>query len=204
MLKRMSKLTIGLTGGIASGKSAVSSRMREAGAVVIDADALAREVVAPGTEGLKQVIGAFGEQLLTAEGALDRPALGRIVFNDEQALQQLNAIVHPLVRAEAERRRAEAAADDVVVEDIPLLVESGQYERFDLVVVVQAPEDERIRRMVTDRGMSRQDACARMASQASDAQRAEVADVVLDNSGSLQELHAQVDELMSSLEADGN
>lgn len=172
--------------------------------MVIDADALAREVVAPGTEGLKQVIGAFGEQLLTAEGALDRPALGKIVFNDQQALQQLNAIVHPLVREEAERRRAEAAADDVVVEDIPLLVESGQYERFDLVVVVQAPEDERIRRMVTDRGMSRQDARARMAAQASDAQRAEVADVVLDNSGSLQELHAQVDELMSSLEADGN
>ncbi|PRB72223.1 dephospho-CoA kinase [Arthrobacter sp. MYb213] len=186
---------VGLTGGVASGKSAVATQLAKLGAVVIDADKLAREVVAPGTEGLAQIRQAFGHQVLASDGSLDRAALGALVFSDEAQRLKLNAIVHPLVRAEANRLRAAASSEAVVVEDIPLLVESGQADRFDLVLVVQAPHDERIRRMVEDRRWSVAEAESRMAAQASDADRAAMADHLLMNDGTLEQLQAQVTEL---------
>ncbi len=190
---------VGLTGGVASGKSAVAAKLAELGAVVIDADALARDVVAPGAPGLAAIKDAFGSEVLLPDGALDRKALGAIVFADEQQRQTLNNIVHPLVREAAGALRTKAPEDALVVEDIPLLVESGQADRFDAVIVIQAPHDERIRRMVQDRGWSVEEAKARMAAQASDEQRAAVADFVLDNSGSLEELEAQVSVLFAQL-----
>ena len=194
-------LSVGLTGGIASGKSAVSQRMAEHGAVVIDADELSREVVAPGTEGLAEIPHRVGQEVITQAGALDRPALGERVFNDDDARTQLNARLHARVnRGGGSRQLREAAGEGcIVVEDIPLLVETGQQERFDVVVVVQAPHEERVRRMAEDRGMSRADAESRISAQASDEQRAEAADVVLDNSGTLEDLHEQVDRLWSTL-----
>lgn len=186
---------VGLTGGVASGKSAVATQLAKLGAVVIDADKLAREVVAPGTEGLAQIRQAFGQEVLASDGSLDRAALGALVFSDEAQRLKLNAIVHPLVRAEANRLRAAASSEAVVVEDIPLLVESGQAERFDLVLVVQAPHEERIRRMVEDRRWSVAEAESRMAAQASDADRAAIADHLLMNDGTLEQLQAQVTEL---------
>lgn len=192
-------LSVGLTGGIASGKSAVSARMAEHGALIIDADLLARQVLEPGTEGLDEVVAAFGEQVLTAEGGLDRAALGRVVFADDDARARLNAIVHPRVRAAAAALRESAPAGSIVVEDIPLLVETGQQDRFDVVVVVQAPHRERVRRMVDNRGMSQDDAEARIRAQATDAERAAAADVVLINDGRLSHLQQKVDELMVNL-----
>nr|WP_238385298.1 dephospho-CoA kinase [Nesterenkonia muleiensis] len=194
-------LRVGLTGGIASGKSVVSQRLAEHGAVVIDADKLARDVVAPGGNGLDEIVSEFGPEVLTAEGSLDRPAMGKIVFDNDDARARLNAIIHPRVRAEATRVREASAPGSVVVEDIPLLVETGQQDRFDVVVVVQAPYEERIRRMVEDRGMSRTEAESRIASQATDEQRAAAADVVLDNSGTLEDLRGQADELWEELPA---
>lgn len=190
---------VGLTGGVASGKSAVAAKLASMGAVVIDADALARQVVEPGTPGLAAIKDTFGEGILLPDGSLDRPALGAIVFSDAAQRAKLNEIVHPLVREQAEALREAAAPGALVVEDIPLLVESGQADRFDAVIVVQAPHDERIRRMVQDRGWSRDDAEARMAAQATDEQRAAVADYLLDNSGSLEELEAQVASLYRQL-----
>ncbi|GAA3688903.1 hypothetical protein GCM10023081_27830 [Arthrobacter ginkgonis] len=184
---------IGLTGGIAAGKSAVATRLAELGAVLIDADRLARAVVEPGTPGLAAIAEAFGPGVIGADGALDRAALGALVFADADARERLNGIVHPLVRAAALDRRAQAEPDAVVVEDIPLLAESGQAGRFALVITVQAPLAERIRRMVQDRGMTEDDARARIAAQATDEQRAAIADVVLENSGTLEELRAAVD-----------
>ncbi|HJX79547.1 dephospho-CoA kinase [Glutamicibacter sp.] len=186
---------VGLTGGVASGKSAVATQLAKLGAVVIDADKLAREVVAPGTDGLAQIRQAFGEAVFAPDGSLDRAALGALVFNDEAQRLKLNAIVHPLVRAGANRLRATACGEAVVVEDIPLLVESGQADRFDLVLVVQAPHEERIRRMVEDRGWSEAEAESRMAAQASDADRAAIAHHLLMNDGTLEQLQAQVTEL---------
>ena len=190
---------VGLTGGVASGKSAVAAKLAALGAVIIDADALAREVVEPGTPGLAAIKDTFGEQVLLPDGTLDRPALGAIVFSDADQRAKLNAIVHPLVREQAVALREAAAPGALVVEDIPLLVESGQADRFDAVIVVQAPHDERIRRMIEDRGWSREDAVARMAAQATDEQRAAVADYLLDNSGSLEELEEQVASLYRQL-----
>ena len=190
---------MGLTGGIASGKSAVSQRMAGHGAVIIDADQLARQAVAPGSEALAEIVEGFGEDMLTAEGRLDRAALGERVFGDESARERLNSIVHPRVRAEAARQREYVADGSVVVEDIPLLIETGQQDRFDVVVVVQAPHEERVRRMVEDRGMSREEAESRVRAQASDKERAAAADVVLDNSGSLEELVRRVDDLWETL-----
>ncbi|GAA3305224.1 dephospho-CoA kinase [Glutamicibacter nicotianae] len=190
---------VGLTGGVASGKSAVAAKLASLGAVVIDADALARQVVEPGTPGLAAIKDTFGEGILLPDGSLDRPALGAIVFSDAAQRAKLNEIVHPLVREQADALREAAAPGALVVEDIPLLVESGQADRFDAVIVVQAPHDERIRRMVQDRGWSRDDAEARMAAQATDEQRAAVADYLLDNSGSLEELEAQVASLYRQL-----
>lgn len=186
---------VGLTGGVASGKSAVAAQLAKLGAVVIDADKIAREVVAPGTDGLDQIRQAFGEAVFAPDGSLNRAALGALVFSDEARRLELNAIVHPLVRAEASRLRAAAASEAVVVEDIPLLVESGQADRFDLVLVVQAPREERIRRMVEDRGWSVAEAESRMAAQASDADRAAIADHLLMNDGTLEQLQADVTEL---------
>lgn len=192
--------SVGLTGGIASGKSAVAARLAEHGALIIDADRLAREALEPGSSGFDEVISTFGRELVTDVGELDRAALGRVVFNDEEARKKLNAIVHPRVRAAAARLRERAPAGTVVVEDIPLLVETGQQDRFDLVLVVQAPESQRISRIVENRGATEEDARARIAAQATDAERAAAADVILNNSGTVEELRQQVDELYVKLQ----
>lgn len=184
---------IGLTGGIASGKSAAARRFQELGAILIDADQISRDVVAKGTPALKDIASSFGPEVLTPEGTLNRPVLGAIVFSDEEKREQLNAIVHPRVREESARLISAAAAGSVIVQDIPLLVETGQAKSFDIVVVVEAPIEERIRRMTEGRGMSREDALARISAQASDSERAKIADVILDNSGSLEDLKDSVD-----------
>lgn len=188
---------VGLTGGIAAGKSTVLLRLRQLGAAVIDHDVLAREVVEAGSPGLAAVVEAFGPQVLTALGTLDRSALGRIVFMDPRARATLNRIVHPLVKEAAAALEADAIAEGnvVVVHDIPLLVETGQAGHFDELVVVDAPADQRVRRLVEGRGMSAEDAWTRLAAQADDEARLEAADVVLDGSGSVDGLRAQVDAL---------
>ena len=195
-----SVLRVGLTGGIASGKSLVSKDLALRGALVIDADRLAREVLEPGSPGLEEVVSTFGPEVLDDDGALDRPALGRIVFADSSARERLNAIVHPLVRRRATERAEAAEPGTIIVEDIPLLVETGQAGRFDVVVVVQAAEHERVRRMAEDRGMSSEEARARIAAQADDAERAAVADVVLHNDGTPEELSVKVQELYEQLQ----
>lgn len=188
-------LKIGLTGGIASGKSVVASRLAELGAVLVDADALARRVVEPGTPGLARVVEAFGTDILDAGGRLDRARLGSVVFGDPSRLAVLNGIIHPLVREAAVRIIAAAPYGVVVVQDIPLLVETGQGSSFHLVLVVDAPDDVRIARMLEHRGMTREEAASRMAAQATRADRLAAADVVLENSGSLADLIGQVDRL---------
>lgn len=189
-------LRVGLTGGIASGKSAVASRLAQLGAAVVDHDLLAREAVEPGSKGLRAVVAAFGD-VVDALGHLDRAALGARVFNDPAARQTLNGIIHPIVTAAA--ARAESAAVDgghvVVVHDIPLLVETGQAGHFDVLVVVDAPAEQRVARLVTERGLTPEQAWARLAAQADDDERLEAADVVLDGTGSLDALDAQVDAL---------
>ncbi len=185
-------MRIGLTGGIGSGKSTVSALLAEHGAVVVDADRIAREVVEPGTPGLTAVAEAFGDGVLTSDGALDRPALATIVFADPQARQQLDGIVHPLVRARARELEAAAPTGAVVVHDVPLLTETGQAGTYDLVLVVEADVEVRVARLV-QRGLTEDDARARIAVQATDEQRRAIADVVLDNSGTEAELAAQVD-----------
>jgi dephospho-CoA kinase len=184
-------LRIGLTGGIGSGKSTVSALLAERGAVVVDADLIAREVVAAGTPGLASVVEAFGEEVLTAEGALNRPALAAVVFSDPAARARLDAIVHPLVRQRTAELVGAAAEDAVVVNDVPLLVETGQAGSYDLVLVVEADVETRVARLV-QRGLTAEDARARIASQATDEQRRAVADVVLDNSGTPEQLAEQV------------
>jgi dephospho-CoA kinase len=185
-------LRIGLTGGIGSGKSTVAGLLAGRGARVVDADRIAREVVEPGTPGLEAVAAAFGPGVLTPEGALDRPALAAVVFADPEARRRLDGIVHPLVRARAAELVAAAPPDAVVVQDVPLLVETGQAGSYELVLVVEADLDTRVRRLV-GRGVSEEDARARIAAQATDEQRRAVADVVLDNSGTVEELEAQVE-----------
>jgi dephospho-CoA kinase len=185
-------LRIGLTGGIGSGKSTVAALLAARGAVVVDADRIAREVVEPGTPGLASVVEAFGQRILSADGSLDRAALAGIVFADPEARARLDALVHPLVRQRTAELVAAASADAVVVNDVPLLVETGQASSYDVVLVVQADPEIRVARLV-QRGLAEQDARARLASQATDEQRRAVADVVLDNSGTPEELAAQVD-----------
>jgi dephospho-CoA kinase len=193
-------LRIGLTGGIGSGKSTVAARLAELGAVVIDSDRLAREVVAVGSPGLARVVERFGPSVLLADGSLDRPRLGGLVFSDPAALADLNAIVHPLVRARSDALSAQAMADGVaaVVHDIPLLVENKLAAGFDTVIVVEAPLELRLRRLA-GRGVDSETARARIAAQASDEERRAVADIVLDNSGSVVELTAQVDAAWAGL-----
>ena len=193
-------MRVGLTGGVGSGKSTVSRLLAERGAVVIDADAIAREVVEPGTPGFDAVVETFGQSVVGADGRLDRPALAAIVFGDEDRRLQLNAIVHPLVGQRTVELAAAAPADAVVVYDIPLLVESDMAASFDFVLVVEASVDVRLARL-HERGMVETDARERMAAQASDAQRRAVADAVLDNNGSLADLERQVDEVWKRLTA---
>lgn len=188
-------LRVGLTGGIGSGKSTVARRLIERGAVLVDSDVLAREVVAAGTPGFDEVVAAFGEQVRGSDGELDRTALAQIVFADPTARERLNAIVHPRVRARAEELIAAAPPDAVVVQDVPLLVEAGMTAAFPLVIVVHADVEERVRRLVRYRGMTEEDARARIAAQASDQERRAAADVWLDNSGTPDDLIAAVDAL---------
>ncbi|MFI2712522.1 dephospho-CoA kinase [Micromonospora sp. NPDC018662] len=188
-------LKVGLTGGIGSGKSAVAARLAALGAVVVDSDQIAREVVAPGTEGLAEVVAAFSDRVLGPDGALDRAALGALVFGDEVARRRLEAITHPRVRARAAELVAAAPADAVVVNDVPLLVEVGLAPTYHLVVVVQTAVPTRLARLSRDRGMDPAEAERRIAAQADDARRAAVADVLLTNDGALADLHDAVDDL---------
>ncbi|MGX7827825.1 dephospho-CoA kinase [Actinokineospora sp. 24-640] len=187
-------LRIGLTGGIGSGKSTVAARLAEHGALVIDADALAREVVEPGTDGLAAIAAEFGPGVLTSDGALDRPALAATVFTDEAARKRLNAIVHPRVAARTGELIAVAPADAVVVHDVPLLVENGMAPHYHLVLIVDAPVETRVARLI-ERGLPEADARARIAAQADEAARRAVADVWLDNSGARDLVLAEVDAL---------
>ncbi len=186
-------LMVGLTGGIGAGKSVVAQRLAEHGAVVIDADRLARDAVAAGTEGLAEVLAAFGPHVLAPDGNLDRAAMSRLVFADPQARRRLESIIHPRVRAETARIIDSAPPDAVVVNDVPLLVEAGLARAYDLVIVVLADEATRVRRLAADRGMGEDEAYARIRAQASDAERRAVADAVIVNDGSLADLLAQVD-----------
>jgi dephospho-CoA kinase len=192
-------LRVGLTGGIGAGKSEVSRHLAAQGAVIIDADLIAREVVAPGTDGLAAVIEAFGLEVLGADGALDRVRLGDIVFSDQQKLTSLNSIVHPRVGARMRELEEAAGLGSVVVHDVPLIAENGLASAYDLVVVVDVPPRIQLDRLVRLRGMSREQAQARMSAQASREQRLSIADIVVDNSGSLAELDRQAGELWSEL-----
>ncbi|WP_395638840.1 dephospho-CoA kinase [Pseudolysinimonas sp.] len=197
-------LLVALTGGIASGKSTVARRLVEHGAVIVDADEVARDVVAPGEPALARIAEAFGPEVIAADGSLDRPALGAIVFRDPEGRQRLNAITHPAVLERSRALFAAAAAADpdaIVVYDIPLLVEAGRHDEFDLVVVVHAATETRIARMVELRGMTREEALHRLNSQATDTDRFAIADVVIDADGSLDETLAQADALWENLRA---
>jgi dephospho-CoA kinase len=192
-------LRVGLTGGIGAGKSEVSRRLAAQGAVVIDADVIAREVVAPGTDGLAEIIEAFGPGVLGPDGSLDRVALGDIVFADPEQLARLNSIVHPRVGARMRDLEESAGPGSVVVHDVPLIAENGLAGSYDIVVVVDVPPRLQVDRLVRFRGMSRDQAHARMAAQASREQRLAIASMVVDNSGSLAELDRQVGELWTEL-----
>ena len=194
-------MRVGLTGGIASGKSTVAAVLRDLGAVVIDADQLAREVVEPGTPGLARVVEAFGPGVLADDGSLDRPALGAIVFADPERRAALEAILHPLIRARSAELEEAAGPGAMVVHDIPLLVETGQQDRFDAVVVVDVPEDEQVRRMVTDRGWTEEDARARIAAQASRDERRAAATYLVENTGTRDDLRHRVTEVVAELRA---
>ncbi|MFD4785587.1 dephospho-CoA kinase [Streptomyces sp. NPDC058459] len=190
---------VGLTGGIGAGKSEVSRLLVEHGAVLIDADRIAREVVAPGTPGLAAVVEAFGPEILGEDGALDRPRLGSIVFADPERLAVLNSIVHPLVRDRSRELESAAGADAVVLHDVPLLTENGLAPLYDLVVVVDASPETQLDRLVRLRGMTDDDARARMAAQASREQRREIADIVIDNDVPLDALRQRVAEVWAEL-----
>ncbi|MFF1509844.1 dephospho-CoA kinase [Streptomyces sp. NPDC058326] len=192
-------LKVGLTGGIGAGKSEVSRLLVSYGAVLIDADRIAREVVEPGTPGLAAVVEAFGDGILTDDGALDRPKLGSIVFADADRLATLNSIVHPLVGARSAELERRAGTGDVVVHDVPLLTENGLAPLYDLVVVVDASPETQLDRLVRLRGMAESEARARMAAQATRAQRLAVADLVIDNDGPLDALEPQVRKVWDEL-----
>lgn len=195
---------IGLTGGIAAGKSAIAARLAALGAVVIDADQLAREAVAPGSPGLAAIRERFGDDVLGPDGALDRPALGARVFSDPEARIALNAIVHPEVRRLYREQLVRIEKDDpqaIVVYDVPLLVESRSADEFSTIVVAHAPAEQRVERLVTLRGMDRAAAQDRVDAQATDAERLAVADVVIDTSGTIAHTLEQVDALWERLVA---
>ncbi|MGW1951784.1 dephospho-CoA kinase [Streptomyces sp. NPDC001920] len=192
-------LKVGLTGGIGAGKSEVSRLLVECGAVLIDADRIAREVVAPGTPGLAAVVEAFGEDVLAADGSLDRPKLGSIVFADPDRLAVLNSIVHPLVGARSRALEEAAAEDAVVVHDVPLLTENGLAPLYDLVIVVDANAETQLDRLVRLRGMAEEDARARMAAQATREERLEIADIVIDNDVPLEALQRRVKDVWADL-----
>jgi dephospho-CoA kinase len=195
---------IGLTGGIASGKSVVASRLAEHGAVVVDADRIAREVVEPGTPALARIADEFGDGVIAPDGSLDRAALGALVFSSPEKRAVLNAITHPAVGERShELFEAAGAADPnaIVVYDVPLLVETARTDEFDLVVVVNASTDTRVERMTQLRGMTRDEALHRVNSQATDTERLAVADVVIDSNGTLDETRAQADALWERLSA---
>ncbi len=186
---------MGLTGGIGAGKSAVAARLVDHGAVLIDADRLAREVVAPGTGGLAEIVAAFGAGILGPDGALDRAAMAARVFGDEPARRRLEAIIHPRVRSRTTRLTADAPTDAVVVNDVPLLVETGLAPTYHLVIVVDAASATRVERLVARRGMSPDEATGRIRAQATDEQRRAAADVLLGNDGTLRRLAERVDAL---------
>jgi dephospho-CoA kinase len=192
-------LRVGLTGGIGAGKSEVSRRLARYGAVVVDADAIAREVVEPGTDGLAEVVAAFGREVLLPDGGLDRARLGDVVFGDPEARRRLNAIVHPRVGQRMAELDQAAGPDAIVVHDVPLIAENGRSDAYDMVVVVDAPPRTQIERLTRGRDMTREQAQARMAAQASREQRLAIADIVIDNSGSLAELDRQVGDLWAQL-----
>ena len=195
----MSWLRVGLTGGIGAGKSEVSRRLESYGAVVIDADQLAREVVAPGTPGLGQVVAAFGEGVLGADGSVDRERLGELVFTDASLRAKLNAIIHPLVGARMRELEEAAGESAIVVHDIPLLAENHLAGDFDEVVVVDAAPRVQAERLARERGMTAEQAKARMRAQASRTERLAIATIVVDNSGSLAELDREVGDLWAEL-----
>lgn len=193
---------IGLTGGIASGKSTIARRLAEHGAVHLDADQLARDVVAPGTPALAQIARRFGQGIITGDGELDRAALGALVFSDGSALEDLESIVHPAVQELTRRLIREAGERDpdaVVVYDVPLLVEAGVDHPWDLIVVADAPAEMRVERLMAHRGMSAADARARVRNQASDEERRAIADVIIDTSRSEEETLAAADALWERL-----
>ncbi len=190
-------LRVGLTGGIGAGKSTVAALLEERGAAVTSADEVSRDVVSPGSAGLAAVVAEFGEDILASDGSLDRSALGRVVFSDDLRRARLEEILLPLIAAEAWARMETVPAGQVAVYDVPLLVEGQMQDLFDLVIVVEADLELRLERLA-ERGMGREEALARIASQATDEERRAVADVVLSNSGSIDELEADVDRLWST------
>jgi dephospho-CoA kinase len=191
---------VGLTGGIGAGKSTVARMLAGRGAVIVDSDAIAREVVAPGTPGLAEIVDAFGPGVLHPDGSVDRPGLGRIVFNDANALRRLEQITHPRITVESARLidDAEAAGAPVLVHDIPLLVENGLPETFEAVIVVEAPDELRLERLA-ERGLPRDQALERMKTQATNEQRREAATYLIINDGSTDDLRARVDEVWEAL-----
>ena len=202
MIPRMTT-RVGLTGGVASGKSTVSAMLADLGAVVIDADLLAREVVARGSPGLAAVAAEFGEDILTPDGDLDRAAMGRLVFADESARRRLEAIVHPLVFERTTELEEQASEDAVVVHDIPLLAESSRDRSFDAVIVVDAPAEVQLARMTGDRGWTEEDARARIAAQASREARRAIATHVVENTGTREDLRARVAEVYADVVSAG-
>jgi dephospho-CoA kinase len=196
-------MRVGLTGGVASGKSTVATMLAELGAVVIDADVLAREVVAKGTPGLAAVVDEFGEDLLGPDGELDRPAMGRLVFNDESARRRLEAIVHPLVFERIVELEGEAPPDTVVVHDIPLLAENDRGGDFDAVIVVDAPPEVQLERMTGDRGWTDEDARSRIAAQASREERRAIATHLIENTGTREDLRGRVAEVFAEVVSAG-
>jgi dephospho-CoA kinase len=195
----MACMRVGLTGGIASGKSTVAAMLAELGATVIDADRLAREVVAKDTPGLAQVVDAFGPEILTADGDMDRAKVGEIVFNDEAKRKVLEGIVHPLVFERYAELEAAAPQDGIVVHDIPLLAESGRADTFDAVLVVETPAEVQVDRMLRDRGWTRSDAESRIAAQASAEQRRTIATHLIVNTGTRDDLRKRVEEVYREL-----
>ncbi|MFJ2156086.1 dephospho-CoA kinase [Streptomyces sp. NPDC087856] len=192
-------LKVGLTGGIGAGKSEVSRLLVSHGGVLIDADRIAREVVAPGTPGLAAVVEAFGEDVLAPDGSLDRPKLGSIVFADPEKLAVLNEIVHPLVGRRSRELETAAADDSVVIHDVPLLAENALAALYDLVIVVDASPETQLDRLVRLRGMTEDDARARMAAQATREKRLAIADIVIDNDVPLEVLERRVQDVWAEL-----